>query len=64
MMKKGPLSKKRKHGSKEIKLAAEEDRFFTGQTFFYVPNDKVAKVRRARIDELIKYGATWSTGVS
>ncbi|KAG9238702.1 putative DNA polymerase lambda [Amylocarpus encephaloides] len=52
-------TQKRKRGS-EIKLVDEKDRIFRNQTFFYIPNDDVAKIRRLQIAKAQNYGAAWT----
>jgi len=57
------LGKKRKRKDSSIKLVRESDRIFAGQTFYYVPPDDVAPVRRIRIAKARSFGATWTKEV-
>jgi DNA polymerase IV len=52
---------KRKRKQLAIALVPEAQQIFKGLTFFYVPNDDVSPVRRARIRKAREYGALWAT---
>lgn len=43
-----------------ITLVPEQDRVLQGLTFFYIPPDDVAPLRRARITKARGYGAIWT----
>lgn len=49
---------KRKRGS-SVTLVPEGQRIFQDQIFFYIPNDDIAPLRRARISIARNHGATW-----
>jgi DNA polymerase IV len=57
------LTKKRKRNDSSIKLVPENDRIFTGQTFFYIPPDDIALVRKLRITKARNFGAIWTKQV-
>jgi DNA polymerase IV len=56
-----PILGKRKRGRTPFKLKHEDQQIFKGLTFFYIPNDDVALVRRTRIVRAQEHGATWTT---
>lgn len=65
MLNKKPIvNKKRKRRSNEVKLVPEGERILANMTFFYVPNDEVAPLRRSRIEKALEYGAKRTPGVS
>jgi DNA polymerase IV len=55
------LGKRKRKDS--IKLVPENDRIFAGQTFYYIPADDIAPVRRVRITKARNFGATWAKEV-
>jgi DNA polymerase IV len=57
------MLRKRKRTDSTIKLVPENDRIFAGQTFFYIPADDVAPVRRVRITKARNFGAVWTKEV-
>ncbi|RDL41912.1 uncharacterized protein BP5553_01891 [Venustampulla echinocandica] len=55
------LQKKQKRKREpSIKLAPEKERVFQGLTFFYIPPDDIAPLRRARITKAKSFGAIWT----
>lgn len=52
---------KRKRKQPPLKLVPEAQRIFLGCTFFFIPNDNVAPLRRARIRKAQEHGAIWSS---
>jgi DNA polymerase IV len=56
-------NKKRKRKDSSIELVPESDRIFAGHTFFYIPPDDIAPVRRFRIAKARNFGATWTKEV-
>ncbi|KAH6678434.1 hypothetical protein B0J14DRAFT_322460 [Halenospora varia] len=50
---------KRKRSS-SVTLVPEDQRIFQEQTFFYIPNDDIAPLRRARISKARNHGVTWA----
>jgi DNA polymerase IV len=52
---------KRKRKQPAIKLVPEAQQIFRNLTFFYIPNDDIAPVRRARIRKALERGAQWTT---
>jgi hypothetical protein len=58
------LGRKRKRKDSLIKLVPENDRIFAGKTFFYIPPDDIAPVRRVRITKARNFGAIWTKEVS
>ncbi|CAG8972265.1 hypothetical protein HYALB_00001663 [Hymenoscyphus albidus] len=52
-------NQKRKRES-EIKLVPEKNRIFNKLTFFYMPNNDIAKIRKVRIQKAQTYGAQWA----
>ncbi|TQS34349.1 hypothetical protein Golomagni_05270 [Golovinomyces magnicellulatus] len=54
------MLRKRKREDPLIKSVPEKDRIFTGQTFFYIPADNIAPLRRKSIAKAINYGAVWT----
>jgi DNA polymerase IV len=65
MLSKGgnPKLGKRKRKDSSIKLVPGSERIFAGQTFYYIPADDVAPVRRVRITKARNFGATWTKEV-
>ena len=57
------LGRKRKRKDASIKLVPENDRVFAGKTFYYVPPDDKADLRRIRITRARNFGAVWTTEV-
>jgi DNA polymerase IV len=55
--------KKRKRKDNSIKLVPENDRIFTGKTFFYIPPDDIAPIRKFRITKARNFGAIWTKEV-
>lgn len=65
MLNKKPIvNKKRKRRSNEVKMVPEGERILANMTFFYIPNDEVAPLRRSRIEKALEYGATRAPDVS
>ena len=58
----GKTAQKRKKKSKEetIKLVPENDRIFKDLTFYYIPPDDIAPLRRFRITKAREFGAVWA----
>ncbi|ORY65941.1 uncharacterized protein BCR38DRAFT_340427 [Pseudomassariella vexata] len=54
---------KRKRGGPAFQLVPEAQRCFTGLHFYYIPNDDVNPVRKARIKKAKEHGATWTRGL-
>jgi DNA polymerase IV len=57
------MLRKRKRKDPLMKLVPETDRIFAGQTFFYIPADDIAPVRRVRITKARAFGAIWTKEV-
>lgn len=56
-----PLAmKKRKRAEGAIRMVPEADRIFSGLRFFYIPDNDVAPLRRARITKAREHGAAWT----
>ncbi len=53
-----PTTRKRKHPSSK-KAVPEPDQIFQGLSFYYIPNNDVARARKLRIDKAREHGATW-----
>jgi DNA polymerase IV len=51
---------KRKRKQPPLRLVPKERQIFRELTFFYIPNDDISPVRRARITKAREYGVTWS----
>ena len=58
------LGRKRKRKEASIELVPENQRIFAGKTFYYVPSDDKAELRRIRIKRARSFGATWTSEVS
>jgi hypothetical protein len=58
------LNKKRKRKDSSVKLVPENDRILAGKTFFYIPPDDIAPLRRARITKARNFGVVWTKEVS
>jgi DNA polymerase IV len=54
------MLKKKKRKRSSLTLVPENERIFAGHTFFWIPPDDVAPLRRTRITKSISYGATWT----
>jgi DNA polymerase IV len=52
---------KRKRKQPPVKLVPEAQRIFSGCTFFFIPNDDIAPMRRARIRKAQEHGAIRSS---
>ncbi|TWU74581.1 hypothetical protein ED733_006547 [Metarhizium rileyi] len=50
-------SKKRRQDS--LKLRPEQEQLFKDLSFYYIPNNDIAPVRRLRINKAREYGASW-----
>jgi DNA polymerase IV len=50
---------KRKRKDVPLKYVPEAQQIFLGCNFFFIPNDEVAPMRRARIRKAREYGAKW-----
>lgn len=44
----------------KLKLVPENQQIFKYLTFFYIPNDDTFKPRKKKIENAIRYGATWA----
>jgi DNA polymerase IV len=55
---------KRKRKEKPLKMVPESKQVFAGKTFFFIPNDDVADLRRVRITNARSHGAAWVKEVS
>ncbi|KAK9439085.1 DNA-directed DNA polymerase X [Metarhizium brunneum] len=53
--------KKRKRDS--INLRPEREQIFKGLSFYYIPNNDIAPLRRLRINKAREYGALWTPDV-
>jgi DNA polymerase IV len=53
-------SKKRKRKEFSFTLVPEEERIFQGKTFYFIPPNDVAPLRRARITKARSFGAIWT----
>ena len=51
---------KRRRKEPSITLVAEDKRILNGLTFYYIPPDDIAPLRRARIAKARSYGAIWT----
>lgn len=51
---------KRKRKDSVVKLVTESERIFAGKTFFFIPADDVAPIRKLRITKAQSYGAAWA----
>jgi DNA polymerase IV len=60
MLKKRTRKESSKRKASLISLVPEHERIFQGQTFYYIPPDDVAPLRRMRITKAGSYGATWA----
>jgi len=58
------LNKKRKRKDSSVKLVPKNDRILAGKTFFYIPPDDIAPLRRARITKARNFGVAWTKEVS
>jgi DNA polymerase IV len=56
-------TQKRKRKDPSIKLVPEKDRIFSGHTFYYIPANDIAPLRRLRITKARNYGAVWTKEV-
>jgi DNA polymerase IV len=54
------MLKKKKRKRSSLTLVPENERIFAGHTFFWIPPDDVAPLRRTRITKSISYGVTWT----
>ncbi|KAH7403484.1 hypothetical protein BKA64DRAFT_451570 [Cadophora sp. MPI-SDFR-AT-0126] len=43
-----------------VKLVREADRVFNGKTIYWIPDDDIDGIRKARINKAREYGAIWS----
>ncbi|KAK0115277.1 hypothetical protein ONS96_013739 [Cadophora gregata f. sp. sojae] len=43
-----------------VTMVGKADRVFDGKTIYWIPDDDIDGVRKARIDKAREYGATWS----
>jgi DNA polymerase IV len=57
------LNKKRKRKDSSLELVPESDQIFAGLTFFYIPPDDKAPVRRFRITKARSFGVMWTKEV-
>lgn len=57
-------SRKKKSVKLAVKLVPEEQRIFKDKTFYYVPPDDVALLRKNRIIKAQEYGATWAREIT
>jgi DNA polymerase IV len=54
------MLKKKKRKRSSITLVPENERIFAGHTFYWIPPDDVAPLRRTRITKSMSYGVTWT----
>ncbi|KAI0994914.1 hypothetical protein K3495_g13266 [Podosphaera aphanis] len=54
------IPQKRKRKAATLKFCPENERIFTGKTFYFIPADDVAPLRRSRIAKARSHGALWT----
>ncbi|PKS06391.1 hypothetical protein jhhlp_007139 [Lomentospora prolificans] len=55
-----PLEMKKRKRTDQIRLVPEAQRIFSGLKFFYIPDNDIAPVRRARIRKAREHGVSWT----
>lgn len=49
---------------KPLEMKPESEQVFAGKTFFFIPNDTIAPLRKNRIEDAMSHGAVWVKEVS
>lgn len=56
--------KRKEKAEKKIVMKPASEQIFAGKTFFFIPADKIAPLRRNRIEAAVSHGAVWAKEVS